>query len=220
MQLIEAIENRRSIRGFLPKPVPQEILRQVLALGSRAISANNIQPWEFWVVTCEPLDQLRRANVEDLYGGAPEAEHMGVPSYGIYRERGKTIGKQLFTAMGIARDDREKRAWWSERGFRFFDAPATIFLCLDRDLDLEKFAFDIGCVAQNICLAAMEFGLGTCVEDQAVMYQRGLRQLLKIPPDRRPVTGIAIGYPDESFPANGVVSQRDPVDSVTTWVGF
>lgn len=218
MQLKQAIENRRSIRGYLSKPVSQDILRQVLALASRAVSANNTQPWEFWVVVGDSLEQLRRANLQDFHSREPDQPEP--PLHGVYRERSKSVGKQLFTVMEIARDDREKRTWWSERGFRFFDAPAVIYLCMDQSLDSEKFRFDLGCVAQNICLAAMEFGLGTCVEDQAIMYLRGLRQVLNLPESKQAVVGIAIGYPDDTFPANSVQTQREPVDAVTVWHGF
>lgn len=220
MQLIEAIETRRSIRGFLPKPVSQDTLRQVLALATRAMSANNIQPWSFWVATGDCLDKIRQYNIEDLRAGLPTSDYIDVPMYGEYRRRGKSVGKQLFTAMGIERDNWEKRIWWSERGYRFFEAPAAIFVCIDRQLPLKKFSFDLGCVTQNLCLAALEFGLGTCVEDQAIIYQRGLRQVLALPENQQAVVGIAIGYPDPDFPANGVMTQRDPVDDITVWVGF
>lgn len=219
MDLKEAIMTRRSVRGFQQTPVSQETLRDVLTLATRAVSANNLQPWEILVVTGDTLDQLRRMNVEDLYSNAP-ADHMSAKPDEPYNHRAKTIGKALFTAMGIARDDMEKRAWWGERGLRFFDAPAVILLCMDKALGTENFRFDLGCLTQNICLSAMEYGLGTCVEDQAIRYQRGIRELLGVPESKIMVTGIAIGYPDETFAANQVKSQREPLDEVSAWYGF
>ena len=130
------------------------------------------------------------------------------------------IGRELFAAMGIERGDRERRGWWSARGFRFFDAPALILVCTDPGLDQGEVRFDLGCVTQNICLAALEFGLGTCVEEQAVTYWRGLSERLGLPASQKPVYGIAIGYPDWDFPANQVVSQREAVDDLTRWYGF
>ena len=91
---------------------------------------------------------------------------------------------------------------------------------MDQMLDNTTFRLDMGCVIQNICTAAMEFGLGTCVEHQAVMYQETLRRNLHIPENKRIVCGIAIGYPDWEFPANQVISTRVPVDEITTWCGF
>ena len=122
--------------------------------------------------------------------------------------------------MGIERSDRERRHWWLQRGFRFFDAPAVILLYMDEHWDEMSHRFEMGTIAQNLCLAAMEFGLGTCVEYQAVMYQRGIREQLGLPAGKRFACGIAIGYPDDSFPANQVVTPREDVDAMTHWYGF
>lgn len=219
MELEEAIRTRRSIRGFKAEPVGRDILEKVLELSSRAISANNSQPWEYIVVTGEPLDQLRDYNLRALAQGGP-VDYDGAPYPELCWNRGKQNGKQLFAAMGIAREDRAKRAWWSERGYRFFDAPAVIFLSMDREFDETAFRFDLGCVAQNLCLAAMKYGLGTCVEEQAVTFQRGVYQILGVPDRKYLAYGIAIGYPDWDFPANQVISQREPIDAVTQWYGF
>lgn len=218
MELRKAINERKSIRGFKPDPVSQATLREVLRLATRAVSTVNAQPWEFAVITGDVLAAIGKDNIDSLHSGPPDMND--VPIEGIYRNRRVTLAKQLFAAMGVARDDRERRSWWEQRGFRFFDAPAAIILYMDSALDEAVFRFDMGCVTQNICLAAMEFGLGTCVEDQAVMYHRGLRNYLNIPQSKRFVTGIAIGYPDWDFPANNVVSPREDVDDVTAWYGF
>ena len=114
------------------------------------------------------------------------------------------MAKQLFGAMEIAREDKEKRRWWTTRGFKFFDAPAAFIIYMDDELsDLSK--FDIGCLTQNICLAAMEYGL---------------RKYTDIPQNKKFVIGIAIGYPDENFPANSVKSDRAELDEITSWYGF
>lgn len=220
MELKDAILNRKSIRGFHNTPIKKDILEQVLQLATRAVSGVNSQPWEFVVATGSILDTLRERNIESLRSGAPEDRtYMGVPA-GIYMERSKTIGKALLGAMHIAREDKAQRIWWSERGFRFFDAPAIIFLLMDQQLDETSFRFDMGCVAQNICLAAMEFGLGTCVEDQAITYQKAARELLQIPENKRFAAAIAIGYPDDAFAANHVVSPREDINAITMWHGF
>lgn len=219
MELTNAILQRRSIRGFRPDPIPQETLRQVLELASRAVSAQNTQPWEFAVVTGEPLEALRRANIEDLESGR-EPDYPDVPLEGVGLDRARVVGKQLYGAMGIERGDRERRHWWLQRGFRFFDAPAVILLYMDEHWDEMSHRFEMGTIAQNLCLAAMEFGLGTCVEYQAIMYQRGIREQLDLPAGKRFACGIAIGYPDDSFPANQVVTPREDVDAMTHWYGF
>ena len=219
MELKQAILTRKSIRGFLDRPVPKEIIEDVLKTASRAVSANNTQPWEFAVMTGDVMKKGAADNMERFEKGEAE-DFPDIPFEGVYRTRQVEVAKQLFGAMDIARGDREKRHWWMGRGFRFFDAPAAIILMMDASLDETACRFDLGCVAQNICLAAMEHGLGTCVEDQAIMYQTGLREILRIPESKRFVSGIAIGYADPDFPANSVVSERADISEVTSWYGF
>lgn len=220
MQLKDAIIARRSIRGFTSQPVPKEILHNILQLSTRAISGVNCQPWEFVIVTGSTLDTLKARNMESLRSGAPEDRIDADVPDGIYKDRSRSIGKALLGAMDITREDRERRIWWSERGYRFFDAPAVIFLLMDQELDETAYRFDMGCVAQNICLAAVDQGLGTCVEDQAITYQKAARELLHIPENKRFVVGIAIGYPDPDFQANHVISTREEINTITTWHDF
>ena len=122
--------------------------------------------------------------------------------------------------MDIQREDKARRTWWLERGFRFFDAPVLVLILEDTTVDPLVSRLDIGCLTQNLCYAAMAYGLGTCVQSQEVMLQRGIREVLSLPEDRRPAVGIALGYPDPGFPANQVVSTREDVAQITQWVGF
>lgn len=219
MELKQAIQDRHSVRGFLDRPVPREVLGAVVELGLRAPSANNLQPWELLVVTGEPLERLRERNLADNGAGVP-LDFEGTYPEEPYRHRSKDLGKALFAAMDIRREDRERRSWWGRRGYQFFGAPAVILLCMDQSLGSEEFRFDLGCLAQTLCLAALEYGLGTCIEEQAISYQRGIREVLGLPASKIPVTGIAIGYPDPAFPANSVRSEREDPDTVTQWFGF
>lgn len=217
MDAKKALKDRRSIRGFENRPVPRQIIEEVLTLATRSISAANIQPWEIMVLTGEVLRQVCEENMACY--GTPE-DNPFPPLSGIYRQRSVEVAKKLFAAMEISREDKEKRLWWSKRGYRFFDAPVGIVLCMEHSDEAERFIFDMGCLAQNICIAAMEYGLGTCVAHQPVEYERGLRKYLKIPDNKGLVCGIALGYPDPSFPANQVVSPREELDHVVTWFGF
>lgn len=219
MELKEAIEKRRSVRGYKDKPVSKETIEKVLELATRSVSALNAQPWEFVVLTGDIMKKIGEDNA-DCYEKGVEEDIEDPPLDGVYRRRMIDIAKQLFAAMDIAREDKEKREWWTKRGFRFFDAPAVILVAMDKSLDEKAHRFDLGAVVQNVTLAAMEYGLGTCVELQAVNYQRGIRKYLNVPDSKRFVIGIAIGYPDDDFPANNVRSERVPVDSNTTWYGF
>ena len=217
MELREAILQRKSIRGFLDKPITRDTLEEVLKLAQRAVSAVNSQPWLVHVVTGETLQKLGADNVARLRRGEPTVTSE-VPLSGVYRQRQVTVGKQLFAAMDIQREDREKRDAWTERGYRFFDAPAMILVCMEKSLS-DAYRFDLGCFVQNLCIAAMEYGLGTCVEYQAVYYENGLREYLALPEEQIPVIGIAIGYPDPTFPANAVITEREALENFVCWYG-
>ncbi len=220
MELRAAIEGRRSIRGFTDQPVEKETLEEILRLATRAVSAVNAQPWEFVVVTGAVLEKLRQEQVACLRANMP-MEHSAYASLtGDYHRRRVDIAKQLLSAMEITREDRQRRDWWLERGFRYFDAPVAVILCMDDSLDEATYRFDMGCVTQNLCLAALDAGLGTCVEYQGVAYEQVLRKHLQIPANKRIACAVAMGYPDPDFPANHVVSAREDLSRVTRWYGF
>jgi nitroreductase len=223
MDLIEAIRRRKSIRKFKPDPVPRDVLREILGIASRAPSAMNTQPWEFVVMAGEVLERVRRANLEKLHAGQalqPEHPVIGWPQDSVYRRRQVELGMALFRLMDIPRNDPVKRMQWLERGFRYFDAPAAVILAADRMLGTGEPLLDLGAVMQTLCLAALDHGLGTCIEDQGVMYPDVIREQTGIPAQKRLIIAIAIGYPEEDFPANRIESLREPVDDVTTWCGF
>ena len=223
MQTVEAINRRMSVRGYKPDPVPKAVLRQILEIAGRSPSAMNSQPWEFVVIGGAVLDKVRQANLEKLRAGVmPSGEHP-VTGWGkdtVYRDRQVELAVGLFELMGIARQDFAKRTEWLERGFRFFDAPAAIVVLTDSALQPNTYLIDIGIVIQSICLAALEFDLATCIEDQGCMYPDVLRELADIPPTKRIVMAMAIGYPDWEFPANRIRTTRVPIDEIIYWRGL
>lgn len=223
MDIIEAIYTRKSIRGFKSDPVSKEILARILDAACRAPSAMNTQPWEFIVLKGDVLDRVRVAIVDKLNRNEPMHPDHHVVSWsndGIYRERQVDLARKLFQLMDIRREDKEKRAAWLERGFRFFDAPVGILILTDRSLSDVGPLLDIGAAMQTLCLAALNFGLGTCIEDQGGLYPEVLREIAEIPDNKRIIITIAIGYPDRDFPANALVTSRESLDRNTRWVGF
>jgi len=232
MDVLDAIRARKSIRGYKPDLVPKEVLREILKVAIHSPSGLNTQPWELTVITGEVLDNIRRGNVEMLNSGAipmPDAMQSLDTKFetrvsflykGKYKQRQVELAIQLFELMGIAREDKEKRAEWMQRGFRFFDAPAAIILSVDRSVEELKAMIDIGSFAQTVCLTALNYGLGTCIEDQGVMFPEVVRKFTGIPESKRIVISIAIGYPDRDFPANKLETEREPVENIVTWCGF
>jgi len=219
MDVIEAIKSRKSIRGYKPDPVPKEVLKEILDIATRAPSSMNTQPWEFAVIAGGVMDQIKRANMEKFNTGErPQLEVTRGEYTGKYRDRQVALAVKLFQLMGIAREDREKRTEWMRRGFRFFDAPAAIVLSMDKCVG-QGGQFDIGAVSQTIALAALNYGLGTCIQGQGIMYPDVIRQFTGIPDSKLIVIAITIGYPDWDFPANKIQSEREPIENIASWYG-
>jgi nitroreductase len=217
------VNGRRSIRGYKPEAVPRALLRDVLALAMRSPSSLNTQPWNFYVVTGDPLERIRAENTRRNLERIPSTrEFRGTENYeGVHRDRQVGIAKQLFGAMGIARDDRPKRTDWVLRGFRQFDAPACIVVTYDKVLVGSDIApFDCGAVATAIVNAAWSKGLGCVINSQGIMHSEVVRREAGIADDQTIMICIAIGWPDGDFPANAVVSTRKTVDEAATFVGF
>jgi len=219
----DVVLGRRSIRAFKQQPVARGVIEEVIALATRAPSSMNTQPWHLHVLTGEPLDRIRAENTERMLTGVPPSkESRGTGSYeGDHRNRQVEIAVQLFQAMGIARDDKDKRQDWILRGFRQFDAPVSIVVTYDRVLREGDIAqFDCGALVNGLVNTAWSRGLGCVVNSQGIMHSPVVREHAGIPEDQVIMICVAMGYPDESFPANAVVSRRRPVDEVATFVGF
>jgi len=223
MEFDQVVRGRRSIRGYLDKPVPKALIREVLELAMRAPTSLNTQPWNFYVVAGDVLDRIRAGNVERNLAGVPHSREfrMGPGYEGVHRDRQIGIAKQLFSAMGIERDDKEKRQDWILRGFRQFGAPVSIVVTYDRSVHGSDIApFDCGGVVNCIVNAAWSRGLGCVINSQGIMQSPVVREHARIPDDQLIMMCVAMGWPDETFPANGVVSGRKSIEEAVTFVGF
>ena len=140
---------------------------------------------------------------------------------GVHRERQIGIAKQLFKVMNIERHDQEARQGWVLRGFRQFDAPVSIVVTYDRSIHGGDIApFDCGGVTNALVTAAWSRGLGCVINSQGIMQSPVVREHANIPDDQVIMICVAMGYPDDTFPANAVVSERKSVDEAATFVGF
>ena len=223
MEYDEVVLGRRSIRGYLDKPVPKMLIRQVIEMAIRAPSSLNTQPWNFYAVSGDILDKIRQGNTERNLAGVPDSRefrsHGGYE--GQHRERQIEIAKQLFSAMGIERHDKEGRQDWVLRGFRQFDAPVSIVVTYDRSIHGGDIApFDCGAVTNALVNAAWSKGLGCVINSQGIMQSPVVRDHAMIPDDQVIMICVAMGWPDNSFPANAVVSRRKLVDEAVTFLGF
>ena len=219
----QVVLGRRSIRGYKPDPVPRALIEEILAVAMRAPSSMNSQPWNFYVVTGEPLDRIRQGNTERMLAGVPQSREFrtGQPFADRHRDRQVGVAKQLFAAMGIARDDKERRQDWVMRGFRQFDAPVCVIVTYDRALDgSDDTPFDCGAVTNALVNAAWSRGLGTVINSQGIMQSPVVREHAGIADDQVILKSIALGWPEEGFSANAVVSERRAVEEAATFVGF
>ena len=227
MDIVEAINQRKSIRAFKSDPVPKEILKEIMELALRAPSYDNTQPWEFAVATGKKLEGIRQAFVERMAAEEPNPDIPLVPDFPQpYDTRRRVLGRKIFKLKGIRREDKERRLWWLLQGLSSFEAPCIVYIYIDRSFYQQGNAvnvwpvFDCGLVAENVMLLTTSYGLGTVAQIQAVLYPDVLRKVLGIPDSKLIVLGIAVGYPDREDPVNKLRSEREPLDTVSTWYGF
>ncbi len=214
---------RRSIRGYKSEPVPKEVIKEIVALATRAPSSMNTQPWHLHVVTGAPLDSIRKGNTEKNMAGVPASREIRMHGAykGPHRDRQKAIAAQLFESMDIEWTDKARRHDWVLRGFRQFDAPVSIVVTVDQDLQENDIAiFDCGALVNCLVNSAWSKGVGAVINGQGIMQSPVVRECAGIPDDEVIVTCIAMGYPAEDFPANDVVSTRQPVEDVINFVGY
>ena len=223
MEFDDVLRGRRSIRGYKPDPVPKALIEEILGLAMRAPSSMNTQPWNFTVVSGAVLDKIRAGNTERNLAGIPHSREfrIGKAFEGQHRDRQVGVAKQLFAAMGIAREDKEARQDWVLRGFRQFDAPVCVIITYDRELaDSDDTAFDCGAVTTALVNAAWSRGLGAVINSQGIMQSPVVREHAGIAEDQVIMKAVALGWPDEAFTANAVVSERKSVAEAARFVGF
>jgi nitroreductase len=215
MDILQAIRERKSIRGYKSDPVSQEILKAILETAVRSPSSRNTQPWHITVVSGKALDNIRQGNLEMLAVAAPGPE---LPLEGRYRERQMEQAQQLFALLGIQRDDKEKREAWVKQGSRYFNAPAVIFISADEAFGDRTPYFNCGMLTQTICLTALNYGLGSCILGSGIRFPDVVRRVTGIPASERLIISICVGYPDWTLPVNKMNSQRDPIENTVRWV--
>lgn len=223
MNYDDVVLGRRSIRGYQDEAVPKALIEEILALAMRSPSSMNTQPWNFTVVSGAVLDKIRVGNTERNLAGVPHSREfrIGKAFEGQHRDRQVGVAKQLFAAMGIAREDKDARQDWVLRGFRQFDAPVCVIITYDRELaDSDDTAFDCGAVTTALVNAAWSRGLGAVINSQGIMQSPVVREHAGIADDQVIMKAVALGWPDDSFPANAVVSERKSVAEAARFVGF
>ena len=221
MDIRQAVKERRSIRKFKPDPVPESLIRDILDEARWAPSWGNTQPWEFYVITGEPLNKFKAANCDKLTRGVKISPDIKMPETWTeqLKKRYNAIGKSTLTALGIAREDAARRNDYMCAMFRLFDAPCLIVACVDKDSSSTEYAMlDVGLITQTICLLAHTRDLGTCILACAVRFPSALREILPDAENKLMVAGIALGYPDRKAIINNFDRERAPLEESVIWV--
>lgn len=217
--LDETIRERRSVRGFLPKPVPREVIEEVLDLAQHAPSNCNVQPWRVYIASGETREKLRAALVEAVTGGASSGAMAPVDDFrGGYRDKQVACAVELYGKMGIERGDKLGRLEAMLRNFEFFDAPHVAYICMDKSFGIGV-ALDVGMYVQTLMLAMQSRGIGSCAQAALRACPDLVAALLGIPDDQQILCGLSFGYEDAAVPANQTRQPRDPISSNVVFVG-
>ncbi len=219
MELTAAIRERRSIRKFETRDIPKEVITDILETARWSPSWGNTQPWFLYVLTGKTLQKFKEMNLLQSMAGAPIASD--VPMLEKWPDAMKArygqLGKVVLSAQGIARDDKAGRDRYYAGMVTAFDAPCLILACISRDNLVEYQMLDIGLIAQSVCLAAHDKGLGTCLLASTARFPAEIRKIAAIPDDKKIVVGIAMGYPDPSFALNQFERERARLDEFVDW---
>lgn len=220
MSLRDAILSRRSVRGYMAKPVPQEVLDAIFGLAQFAPSNCNIQPWKVYVASGEVKNALRAAMVERISTGVPFNSDYDYPDTfaGEYRRRQVECAVALYDQMGIARNDKVGRMQAVVRNFEMFDAPHVCFIGMDKSFGASV-AIDVGMYIQNLMLVMTAHGVACCPQGTMRYYPDLVRDAFGVGEDINILLGISFGYEDVSVPANRTRVGRDPIDASVVFKG-
>jgi nitroreductase len=215
-----AITSRRSVRAFLPTPVPRAVVERILDIAARAPSGTNMQPWGAYALAGEALRRLSAALVAEA-GAAVQAEYKYYPDafFEPYLSRRRKVGWDLYGLLGIARGDTARMKAQHARNFDFFGAPVGIIFTIDRRLEIGSW-LDHGIFLGNVMTAARGMGLDTCPQAAFAPHHRTIRALLGIPAEEVVVCGMALGHADPAAPENALVTERVPAAEFCRFEGW
>lgn len=212
--IARALVTRRSVRGFLPTPIPRKTVESILTLAARAPSGTNCQPWKVYVCTGAAREALARELVGAHFAASGEhtEEYPYYPRHWRepYLARRRKLGWDLYGLLGIAKGDRAATARQHARNYEFFGAPVGLFFTLDRDLELGSW-LDMGMFIEAVMIAARAYGLHTCPQAAFTPFHRIVRRHLGIPDSEILLCGMALGRLDPDAPANALNTDREGV---------
>ncbi len=218
-----AITTRRSVRAFLPDPVPRATVEEILAVASRAPSGTNTQPWRVHVLAGERRRALSEAVLcahrEEQDAHAEEHRYYPVEWYEPFLGRRRRIGWDLYGLLGIDRGDKTAMHRQHGRNYLFFDAPVGLIFTIDRKLERGSW-LDYGMFLQNVMVAARARGLDTCAQASFLKFHRVLERELSLEANESVICAMSLGHADPDAPENRLVTDRAPVAAFARFTGF
>jgi nitroreductase len=218
--LEELLNERYSVRAFLQQPVPRATIKQVLSVAQRTASWCNSQPWQVIVASGEAKETFRKLIYAEAASGAPHDSDFPFPReyLGVYLDRRRESGFQLYNSLGIPRGDKAAYARQALENYNFFGAPHVAIIHTDEPLGVYG-AIDCGAYVSNFMLAAQALGLGTIPQAALARHSGLIRKHFKLAADRRVVCGISFGYPDRDHKANSYRTTRAKVSDTVIFIG-
>jgi len=220
MNVTEAIQTRMSCRAFLPTPVPEPTVREILDIARQTPSGGNVQPWHVYALSGVPLEELialvRSKLPTHPRGEGSEYEIYPANLWEPYRSRRFKCGEDLYATIDVARENKIARLLQFARNYEFFGAPVGLFFYLDRRMGPPQWS-DVGMFMQSVMLLARERGLDTCAQEAWSVWYRTVGGFLGVPAELELFSGMALGYKDESAPINRLRTDRAPLEEVATF---
>jgi nitroreductase len=217
--LEELLGERFSCRAFRPDPVPRPIIERVLTAAQRTASWCNSQPWQIVIASGRAKERFRAAIYGEASSGAPEDGDFSFPREyrGVYLERRRESGFQLYNTLGIARGDKAAYARQALENYNFFGAPHVAIIHTDEALGIYG-AIDCGAYVGDFLLAAQALGLGTIPQAALARHSGLIRRHFKLGDDRRVVCGISFGFPDRDHKINSYRTSRASIADTVTFL--
>jgi nitroreductase len=219
VDVYEAVQTRRAVRGFTDEPVPTAVLERVLSAAAWAPSGSNVQPWRIYVVTGQPLARLKKVAVERVAAGDPwdQPEYVMYPPTlkSPYGERRSAFGKERYSALGVSREDWEARQRAAIANWDCFGAPAALFCYIDRDMGVPQWA-DLGMYLQTVMLLLRAEGLHSCPQMSWAKVRKTVADVVSPPDDLILFCGMSIGYEDPAV--SYIRTGRAPLEETVTFI--
>lgn len=214
----QVLSGRKSIRGFLPEPVPEKTLSAIFELAQAAPSNCNTQPWKAFCVSGTTLEklraELRRVAANDQ---PPDPDFPLLPGFeGIYRDRQVECAAALYEKIGVERTDKQARKEAALRNFSFFGAPHAVFITMPRTFGIFN-ALDLGIYLQTLMLSMTHHGVGSCAQGALAIYPSVVRDILDIEDEQAVLVGVSFGFEDFSHPANKTNTDRARIEETISF---